>query len=62
MIEGQSGEVSGLATHPTIAELYATACTDGHVCLWDATERRNVKVIRIERGREEIQYSGMYSK
>ena len=44
MVEGQSGEVSGLATHPTISELYATACTDGHVCLWDATERRNVKV------------------
>lgn len=55
MVEGQSGEVSGLATHPTISELYATACTDGHVCLWDATKRRNVKVMRIERGREEVE-------
>ena len=58
MVEGQSGEVSGLATHPTISEVYATACTDGHVCLWDASERRNIKVMRIERGREEIEHAG----
>ena len=57
-MEGQSGEVCGLATHPSIAELYATACTDGHVCIWDATERRNIKVLRIERGREEIVHAG----
>ena len=45
LVEGQSGDVCGLAVHPTRHDVYATACTDGHVCVWDADDRRNIKVL-----------------
>ena len=50
MVEGQSGHVFGLAPHPTLSRVYATACADGHVGLWDAEHRRNIKMVRVERG------------
>jgi WD40 repeat protein len=38
-VEGQSGDVCGLATHPIFPQIYATACADGTVCVWDAQTR-----------------------
>ena len=40
----------GLAPHPIISHMYATACADGYVAIWDAKQRINVKMIKIERG------------
>ena len=50
MVEGQSGHVFGLSPHPSLSRVYATACADGHVGIWDAEHRQNIKMIRIERG------------
>lgn len=50
MVEGQSGHVFGLSPHPKLSRVYATACADGHIGLWDAEHRRNIKMIRVERG------------
>ena len=51
MVEGQSGTVYGLAPHPTMSRMYATACADGYVGIWDAEHRTNVKMIKVERGK-----------
>ena len=51
MGEGQSGTVYGLAPHPTMSRMYATACADGYVGIWDAEPRTNVKMIKVERGK-----------
>jgi WD40 repeat protein len=50
LVEGQSGDVNGLAVHPLFPQIYATACTDGTVCVWDAERRENTKVIDVIRG------------
>ena len=50
MVEGQSGHVFGLSPHPTLSRVYATACADGHIGVWDAEHRTNIKMIRVERG------------
>jgi Ca2+-binding EF-hand superfamily protein len=50
MVEGQSGAVMGLCPHPVLSRVYATTCTDGHVGVWNAELRENVKMIRIVRG------------
>ena len=52
MVEGQSGDVCGIAPHPTMANYYATACGDGSVYIWDSTLRGCVQQWQIIRGAE----------
>jgi WD40 repeat protein len=51
MVEGQSGLVFGLSPHPTFSRMYATACADGYVGIWNAEHRMNVKMVKVERGK-----------
>ena len=56
MVEGQSGDVCGIAPHPTMANYYATACGDGSVYIWDSTLRGCVQQWPIIRGAETPTY------
>jgi microtubule-associated protein-like 6 len=50
MIEGQSGDVTGLAPHPLRPNLYCTACGDGSVYVWDSFLKKNLRAFEIKRG------------
>jgi WD40 repeat protein len=52
LVEGQSGDVCGIAPHPSRASNYASACADGSVYIWDATQRRSTRQFPIRRHSE----------
>jgi hypothetical protein len=51
MVEGQSGDVNSVAAYPVpgMEHLYATACEDGNVYLWDADRRENLQCFEVTR-------------
>ena len=52
MVEGQSGDVTGLAPHPLRPNLYATACADGSIYVWDSYLKKNLRDWEITRQRD----------
>lgn len=54
MVEGQSGDVNGLAAYPVEGNehLYATTSHDGCVYLWDANRRENLRSMEMRRTRD----------
>eukprot|EP01044_Picomonas_judraskeda_P014565 COSAG03_NODE_2331_length_2879_cov_1.649281_2_plen_494_part_00 len=52
MVEGQSGDVTGLAPHPLRPNLYCTACGDGSIYVWDSFLKKNLRAFEIKRGGE----------
>ena len=49
LMEGASSCVFGTAVHPTRHNIYATACEDGAVYIWDASRHTCVRKIDINR-------------
>ena len=49
LMEGASGCVFGAAVHPLKQHVYATACEDGHLYLWDAKKRACIRQVRVAR-------------
>ena len=54
MVEGQSGDVNGLAGYPVegMEHVYATTSHDGCVYLWDANRRENLRAMEMRRKRD----------
>eukprot|EP01050_Picozoa_sp_SAG11_P012354 SAG11_NODE_1367_length_5098_cov_4.225445_6_plen_257_part_00 len=54
MVEGQSGDVTCVAPYPVEgkAHIYATACADGNINLWDGDRRENIRAMEIVRQRD----------
>lgn len=41
-MDGHEGDVWGLCAHPTVPELFATACDDTSAHVWNRAEKRIV--------------------
>ena len=53
LIQGQSGDVCGLAPHPLYPNIYATACTDGCAYIWNAETRNCICELPLLREADE---------
>jgi WD40 repeat protein len=49
LVEGQSGDVCGLAAHPMLPHIYASGSADGTIYIWDAEQRLCLHSLPVHR-------------